>query len=197
MLHIVTPISRPENLEKIHASIRAHVPIEYRWWCVFDYRVSVPPKPQDWQSVAYWGHGGGPRSAVGYPQRNFVLDQVDTGWLYFLDDDNVIHPRLIRVWLDALQRHPAGLWFIFRQVRPDGRIYLRPHCPPRQNFVDMGQSVIHRSVIGKHRFPEQYGGDGLLFERLGQWAEVICVDEEATYYNALRDNDGRQTPPAD
>lgn len=194
MLHIVTPISRPENLEKIHASIRAHVPIEYRWWCVFDYRIAVPPRPAGWESLAYWGHGGPARSAVGYPQRNFALDQIDDGWLYFLDDDNLIHPELIPAWVEALQRYPAGRWFLFRQVRPDGRIYLRPSCPPRVNFVDIGQAIIHRNVFGEARFEERHAGDGLLFERLGRQQKVICIDREATFYNALRQNDGRKDP---
>lgn len=194
-LHVITPISRPKNLPALYKSLCDHLPMAWRWWCIFDRRVKLPPKPPQWRDVAYWGYAPEGPSVAGYGQRNFALDQILDGWIYFLDDDNLIHPRLIPTWSEAIREYPQAWWFIFRQVRPNGAIYLRATCPPRINHVDIGQSMIHRKVIGAQRFENQYCADGILFERLAQQFEPVCVDVEATFYNALRVNDGGQAPP--
>ncbi len=188
MLHIVTPVSRPWNLAALDESLRRGIRrTPYAWWVVFDVaRTTIPPRPI-WCDAAYWGPGDGRTGAVGYPQRNWALDRIDDGWVYFLDDDNLIHPDMERVWEESLQAHPDADWFVFRQVRRDGTTYLPPHCPPRVGRIDVGQGIMKRERIGRMRFPaDRYDADGALFERLALDRGPCCVDHAAAYYNALR-----------
>lgn len=188
ILHIVTPVSRPDNLPRLYRSIR----LGFRhtlpaWWVIFDPQVPSPPLPTDWRHIGFWGVGPGHRGAVGYPQRNWALDQIGSGWVYFLDDDNLIHPNLEKAWSEALLACPGRAWYIFRQVRADGSLYLAPHCPPRVGAIDVGQVLIRREALGTWRFEEhRYDADGRLLEAFAAIIPPVCWDAAATYYNALR-----------
>mgnify|MGYP003735106721 CR=1 FL=1 len=152
-------------------------------------RSPCPPRAPAWglAGIVFWGPGPSRPGAVGYPQRNFALDQIPGGWIYFLDDDNLIHPALEKTFQQALDQHPQADWFLFRQVRPDGVLYLAPHCPPRVGLVDVGQGIIRREAFGAARFEEdRYDADGRLFEQLAGTTTPRCIDQVAAYYNALR-----------
>ena len=167
--------------------------IPWRWWVIFDRNVAdLPARPPD-LPLGYWDYGQESDSVGGYSLRNECLEKIDSGWIYFLDDDNLIHPHLEIVFLLARRSFPAAQWFIFRQVRPDGTIYLRPQVPPRVNAVDIGQCVLRRDLmkntgepIPPWSFEHHPAADGLLYERLSQDVAPIALDLEATYYNALR-----------
>lgn len=195
-LHVITPVSRPENLPAIGYSLRTgFATIAWTWWVVFDRAIpKLPPRPRD-IPIAFWDFGPESHAIGGYSLRNHALEKIYSGWLYFLDDDNLIHPHLEMTFLFASRSYREGQWFIFRQLRPDGTIYLRPRCPPRVNAVDIGQCVLRRDLVtptGEPVPPWRFGchraADGVFFERLGQIIPAVCLDVEATYYNALRGN---------
>jgi hypothetical protein len=137
--------------------------------------------------VVFWGPGPERIGAVGYPQRNWALDNIGTGWIYFLDDDNLLHPSFERAWNESSLLYPDAEWFIFRQVRGNGDVYLKATCPPAVGLIDVGQVIIKREVFASHRFEEdRYDADGRLFQCLAVHTPPRCIDVEATYYNALR-----------
>lgn len=188
ILNIVTPVTRPNNLECIHNSItrsfRRALP---NWWVVFDAAAKFTPLPPSWRNVVFWGPGPNRAGIAGYQLRNFALELICSGWVYFLDDDNLVHPNLETAWLGAVKEHPDAKWFIFRQVRRSGEVYLRPHCPPRIGLVDVGQCIIAVDALRGYRFREdRYDADGELFQRMAAAVPPVCIDEEATFYNALR-----------
>lgn len=192
-LHIVTPVSRPNNLCWLADSIRDNLQnIPWDWWVVFDRAVTIPLKP-DYQRIKYWEYGPDENSIGGFSLRNHVLDLIDSGWLYFLDDDNIIHPDLETTLLFSWKSYPSAQWFVFRQVRPDGSVYLHPQCPPRTNSIDIGQCVMRKDLIGQDgepvgpwRFPPRRDADGVIFQEIAIKVKPVCVDVAATYYNALR-----------
>lgn len=193
ILHIITPVSRPQNLTALALSLRGLLSIPWRWWVIFDRNVAdLPARPPD-LPLGHWDYGRESDSVGGYSLRNECLEKINSGWIYFLDDDNLIHPHLEIVFLLTRRSFPAAQWFIFRQVRPDGTIYLRPQVPPRVNAVDIGQCVLRRDLmkntgepIPPWSFEHRPAADGLLYERLSQDVGPIALDLEATYYNALR-----------
>lgn len=187
VLHIITPITRPHNLNHIYESLQSGLRTSrWCWWCVFD--MDPPRPPLAWQNIAYWGRPEVPSGRVGHPQRNWALDQIKDGWVYFLDDDNLLHPYFEKAWLEAMKRHPKSKWFLFLQVRRSGEVYLLPTEKPTVGKVDTGQGVIARDAIGNWRFPFpwNYWADGEFFEFLARSVMPTCVDVPATYYNALR-----------
>lgn len=187
-LHIITPVSRPYFLPEVARSIKsAFHEIQPIWYCSFDNGIAIPdPLPEDGWRLGYWGPTKG-KGIYGNNCRNTVLDMFSSGWIYFLDDDNLIHPRLESVFLAALQQYPQAQWFVFHQVLLDGRFYLRATDQPRFGHIDTGQCVLRRELIGEDRFQlDEYAADGLLYTRLSEKCRPVAIPEIATYYNALR-----------
>lgn len=154
-LHIITPCSRPENLPALAESIAACPnPHGYplTWWVVFDADEPgpVPTIPGVTVSLSHrepgWGHA----------QRNFALEQIRSGLVATLDDDNLLHPGFLS------HRYEPGRAYLLTQDRGD-RILIPE---PRVTQVDSGQIVIDRGLIGGRRFPLGYCGDGEFVEAL-------------------------------
>lgn len=187
-LHIITPVSRIENLPRLWHSIEAGLrATPVAWWCLFDERFGpVPPRPP-WSQVHYWGPGSGQTGAVGYAARNWALERITGGWLYFLDDDNLIHPEFEDAFIEARHLHPHAGWFLFDQVAADGTLLREAQCPPSVGHVDLGQAVIRRDILQGFRFQEdRYDADGELFARLAAAVPPVCIPRRASFYNALR-----------
>lgn len=90
MLTIITPCCRPENLPKIYESI--HFESIDKWIIIYD-----TTKGRTYTHI-YNNH---PKiievdcsdpGVTGNPQRNLGISMVKDGFLFFLDDDNIMHP---------------------------------------------------------------------------------------------------------
>lgn len=189
-LHIITPVTRIGNVFEIHQNlVNSFKKLDVKWYCIFDSFVSFFANPFVEKvgsvSVALWRQSK-IQCPWGYACRNQVLDILENGWIYFLDDDNLIHPAFEETFINCLEKFPDSRWFIFRQIRPDGRIYLYETDRPRVNYVDMGQCVVERSVIGNIRMDNRRDADGKFYEQLLKNVSPIAIPIAATYYNALR-----------
>ena len=100
-LTIITPCSRPENLPALYRSLDFRIVRE--WIIVHDttrgriveHQFLDDPRVRE---VEYADASG--ISAAGNAQRNFALRLLHgDGYVYFLDDDNVVHPNFWRVLL--------------------------------------------------------------------------------------------------
>jgi len=90
-INIITPCSRPQNLHKISESI--NIPKEnYRWIVVFDLE-NLEDKLLIPNNCEYYFHKN-KQSVYGHSQRNFAIDLVKEGYVYFNDDDTTLHPEL-------------------------------------------------------------------------------------------------------
>ena len=88
-LNIITPCSRPENLNVISESI--NIPNEnYRWIVVFD--LENIPKNIPGNAEAYCHKNI--NSAFGNSHRNFGIGLVENGYVYFNDDDTILDKNL-------------------------------------------------------------------------------------------------------
>lgn len=97
---IITPSIRPENLKKVRSSINFNYVDE--WIIVYDGRV-ILDNPQIFASeqnpkIKEYVHTS--EGTSGNPQRNFALDQIQNKetYLYFLDDDNLIHKDFYKLF---------------------------------------------------------------------------------------------------
>ena len=164
-LTIVTPCSRPQNLSAIAESIKPGRSLfDVIWMVVFDNR--------ECKESINGGH-----------QRNCALDAIMDGWVYFLDDDTIIHPDLFSEL--AKVAAPA---VAFEQ---DLETWIRKVAPSEMRVchIDMGQVVIRRELIGNTRFiVDQHIEDGLFIESIyksnpNAWS---FIDKPLCYYNKLR-----------
>jgi len=151
-LNIVTPCSRPENLHIINQSI--NIPKDnYRWIVVFDLD-ELPNKeliPTNCETYLYRENG----SVVGHAQRNYALDIIDDGYVYFNDDDTTIHPNL---WKTIKNFNSDFISFI--QLNKNGQMRLIGN-EVRVGGIDSHNFIVSRNVVGSSRFfINRYDADG-------------------------------------
>ena len=185
---LITPSIRPENLLKIMDSIR----FEYinKWIIVYDgSKIVENPKlfiNNKIEEHIYKGDG-----ISGNPQRNYALDllkDTDTDtYLYYLDDDNIIHPELYNL-LDNIEDDKM---YTFDQQRPDNifpfKTLLKGNDITLFN-IDTAMMLIDYNLCKDIRWvADKYNADGLYItecytKNKDKW---IYVDKLMAYYNPL------------
>lgn len=99
---IVTPVSRPQNLPTIAATI----PRGCIWVLAFDACVDEAQVASiRRRGIGHIHYETGVSGFWGKPQINYALDKLnlsgDRDWLHVLDDDNVMHPE----WWHQIVKH--------------------------------------------------------------------------------------------
>ena len=187
MLTIITPCCRPANLPALRESIDLDA-IE-RWIIVHDTTMTrgVYSPLFDHPKITELGHISSPGTCSGNSQRNVALRLVRYGLVYFLDDDNVIHPDFWKI----APLFKEGHFYTFDQQRWDefvatpGGIFKGD--TPRLQKIDTAQYVVDVRMARPWK-EDDYKADGLFIEdiflRFSQEHEYIPV--VASYYNFLR-----------
>jgi hypothetical protein len=178
-INIITPCSRPENLQKISKSI--NIPKEnYRWIVVFD-SLTLPHEsyiPNNCEIYLYKDSN----SISGNGQRNLALDLVKTGHIYFNDDDTLIHPNL---WENIKEIESDFISFI--QINKDGSIRLKGD-EINIGYVDSHNFVVSQKIINNTRFIiDKYDADGYFAKECYNKSTIkTYIDKELSIYNLLR-----------
>lgn len=188
MINIITAVSRPGNLKTIEESlIRVLTVDEWRWWLIGDGRriaaADVEPMKAlknatvHYQEKAFIDEQG---FACGL-LRNIALDRIETGWIYCIDDDTIIHENLPNMLGE-------DLWLVaFQSIHKDGRIYCEPST---DGDMDMSSFAWRIEQFMGHRFnPYTYTSDCEMWRSL--WpacdqAHRAISRMPAGYYNYLR-----------
>lgn len=178
-LAIITACTRPENLARIGQDMTGDV----RWIVVMDCESDVPI-----DGVNILRYAGTPKSrAGGQHAKNFGLERAlndpSITHVYFLDDDNVLHPDFLPTILPLVAESETEL-IVFAQDLGDAT-WIRPPVI-KVGSLDQAQYVVRVSAIKKLRIPETYTGDGefavMLKER---GCTVGKIDRPLAYYNRL------------
>lgn len=184
MLYIVTPVSRPENLEAIANSFKDF--LEYskqpntniRWIVILDRKLIKIDNHKDFElfidltniifnkirknyiSTIFYSEIA--NAFVGHAHRNYFIDKIYPGlgisendFAYFLDDDTILHPEFLENILPVLENDKPEI-VIFGQNNKDNSVRL---LPSKENikvgYIDMGQYVFKiNSLPGHIRFKE-------------------------------------------
>lgn len=185
-LTIITAVTRPENLPALARSIEPGRELfSITWRVVFD-GAKVKHMDVPGAVTAVVSHAG---SGWGNYQKNFALDCTADGWVYFLDDDNIIHPDFFSAMHRAIYETDAS-GFAFPQIDGCGEATKRA-CPEhmRPDYIDLAQVMMSRELIGDQRFIlGAYNADGRLIASL--YAANPCawafLDKPLCFYNYLR-----------
>jgi hypothetical protein len=178
-LNIVTPCSRPENLMKISKSI--NIPKEnYRWIVVFD-GTSLPLKnliPVECETYLHTNK----ESVVGHSQRNFALNLITEGYVYFNDDDTIIHENL---WENI--KDLDNDFISFSQEHKNGQLRLLGNII-KVYSIDSHNFIIDRSLIGESKFDiKKYNADGYFAEECFKKSKNYkFINKILSTYNSLR-----------
>jgi hypothetical protein len=160
-VHILTAVTRPENLPEIARSI------------------AEAAQKTEYEIVWHWRFDPELRHVGGQALKNKMLDGIEEGWVVFLDDDTIMHPDLLATVARSSARAVV--------VSQDGGGLEAKRGNVHVGTIDIGQAVIDRKLIANERIPLEYAGDGEFLQRvLGGVREVRFVKERLAYYNALR-----------
>lgn len=122
-------------------------------------------------------------------QRNRGMEMATGDWLYFLDDDNLAHPKLVN---KVRYYGKGGKIVIFNQFSESKgrRINGFDIKKLRPAYIDTAQLVVpakykHVRWSNKREYPEEYDYLVDLIEEAGE-ENVVFVDRLVSYRNYLR-----------
>lgn len=191
MLSVITPCSRPLNLPTIYSSILNMNSNNVEWIIVFDnielderilsYETTIPIKL--FKSIKQIGDNYASR------QRNIGIENANGDYLYFLDDDNLVHKFLHK----KIKSYSNGdNILIFNQFNQKlGRI-LKPDFniqKMNKGQIDTAQFVVPR------KYNSRWRNDSKLIEEYDYLCDLInevgydkfkYVDKLYTFRNYLR-----------
>jgi len=161
MLTIITACSRPNNLD----ILKEHILFEYieKWIIVYDTSKDriYEKRYADPQIEEYFHDAGG---VFGNAQRNYGISLVKKGHIYFLDDDNIIHPRF---W-QLIPHLEENTFFTFDQIHVDKNFVMQGYNIIECS-IDLAQFVVPVSLLGDVRFIlDKYSADGAFIEKLNE-----------------------------
>ena len=177
---IITPCCRPRNLVKLRDSI--DFSYVHAWIIVYDktkiYKLpNVFGAENNDKIKEYIHHGAG---ISGNPQRNRALDRITNKntFLYYLDDDNLIHPNLYYL-LDVIDKDHI---YSFNQIDrlKGGTLKL--------GSIDTAMFLIDHDLCKGLKWDRRnYNADGVYIEECDRLnpRKHIYVDNDLCFYNKL------------
>jgi hypothetical protein len=176
-LNIITPCSRPNNLQVISESI--NIPKEnYRWIVVFD-SLEIPANvPNNCEAYCLKDNN----SIYGNAQRNFGIDLVSKGHVYFNDDDTIIQPTL---WEEIKDKDFAD-FISFKQSNKDNTLRLEG-IEIAINYIDSHNFITSLESINNRWVLDRYDADAVFaIESYKNAKETLYIPKVLSVYNSLK-----------
>lgn len=191
-IFILTATYRDANLGKLAVGIRGLTGLfNVHWFPVMDTVFG------NWHAGAKYNIG---MDLVSRILTRMPLPEAQNSWLYFLDDDNLIHEEFGQALLNAISSRPEDQWqktmFLMRQYLPSGNLRL-DNVHVGAGSIDTGCMIPNAAATLnpalRWRLADASTGffDYAFADRLvvkGEF-EAVLVDGK-TYYNAIS---GRET----
>jgi len=175
-LTIITPCSRPENIKFIELNfdyIEEWI-IVYDGKSVQDFEKINNPKVKQY---IHFVEG----SVYGNAQRNYGISKVtnENTFIYFLDDDNIIHPELYNLKLNK------EYFYTFDQLNDTK---LRKGNNIKVNFIDTAMFLCYYPMIKNIKWENVRNADGLFIERVHKLHSKNWnyVNKTLCYYNKIK-----------
>lgn len=199
LLNIITPMTRTENRVAIHDSIfqQENPGFIIKWYVIVDNTEEdslckeglLPPHPLQsmcHKLIFFPSNGMG---ISGNIQRNRALECITSGYVYFLDDDNILHPDYLITMYDLINKN-IGKTIITDQITKDGS-YRLTAGPDKTKvcYIDTAQYTIPRIMIGDNRWsPFDYCADGNFIQEIynRNQDKFVFINKPLCYYNYLR-----------
>ena len=178
-LTIITPCSRPKNLPLLFESLEFS--LIKNWFIVYDSTKSdVSYQFKHPKIIEYNEERVG---FSGNTQRNRGIENTHGGLIYFLDDDNIVHPHFWNI-LPEFSNEKLNLFQIEGHPQNENLNLLNPS----PGTIDTSMYCVDRKLVGNTRWlPHLYAADGVFAETLycKNPNSLKIFDEKAAYYNYL------------
>ena len=202
-INILTRCTRIQNIEKIKKSIFTEIyNVKVNWHVVFDIDVlkeisfdllNTLKQPNIF--IHYHTLGGKKIDTSGgwHIDLNSIISSLK-GWIYILDDDNLLHKEFYKSVFESHLLQKDKLIFLFNQ-EVGGRDFtgLQTRVVDMSNIkvghIDTAQFIIHSDVFNKlnFKFGVGYVADGEFIERVYNSAPFLFekIDKVISHYNIL------------
>ena len=171
ILHILTAVTRPQNLPKMAGSlIPAAAGVELTW---------------------HFGYNVDRKHIAGQAVKNRLLDTITApdDWDWILDDDNTAHPDFFGRLAETVAANLSVRMVACTQIAPSGPCRSVSRDSLKACRIDAAQTVIRRDAIGQYRLREIYAGDSQWIEKIADTLrpdEIAYIHEDVVHYNWLR-----------
>jgi glycosyltransferase involved in cell wall biosynthesis len=205
-INIITRCTRIDNLYKVKESIFNNQNFIINWYVIFDTSV-IKEIDGDVLSMLYQNNCNirfvnGQSGDFGHQLINMCIDDIKSGFVYVLDDDNIIHENFYDTLYEYITNNPDKKGFIFNQkvggVDFSG-LDIRIASPENTKVqsIDMSQFILSRDLIGENRLGVMnYMADGIFIENLfnENKDDFIFINEILCYYNKLSKKKNNSLP---
>lgn len=194
--NIVTRCTRIKDLATVQASIDIHQGVNKTWHIIFDnaaiesIELSLLRRLQDTGAKLYFSKGG--RETMLFPEACDIVRTFDPSYIFFLDDDNTLHPKYFNRVSQVIEENPDKKIIVTEQL-VDGKDFtglkIRPIGPKhtKVQHIDTAQMTIHTSVFDRYSIGKNYTADGdfaeEVFNEHPEWFHYL--PEVLSYYNRL------------
>ena len=185
MLHLITPLYRFQNVEKVYASITNHPDVT---WHIG--KSASKPYTLPFEDGRVKVYDVNCKDTDPVAKRNFALSKVKDGYFHLLDDDTLFHPNMYKLYKQMEELDYKGM-VIGKQIEKDKKIRLKEIPRPMYCFVDAGNVLCHYSAIeyiltakdkSMHLAP-----DYNLWEKAYSFLKEVKMTEDViSIYNALK-----------
>lgn len=200
-LHIITRCSRLNNILTVGESLPIKDgKLQVEWHVIFDSTrlkdidAEILGKLQQFGAKIYFEFSQG--GDYLYPQMNkVIIDNITDGWIYSLDDDNILHEKLFENFeaLVGFAEAEKSIGIVFNQ-KVDGKDFtgcdVRYAKPENMKVrsIDLAQFILNRSVFNDFDFKGGYDADGKFIEVVYQKNSdgFLFIDKILAHYNALQ-----------
>jgi hypothetical protein len=192
MLHIITPLYRPENLEKIYESIPVESDI---CWHISksNKREKLGNSFLSTDKNIFLYDVDCEDNEI-YKKRNAVFESIKDGYFCFIDDDTIFHHGMYKVYKKCKEDDflPYIGMLVGTQINHEGKIRLKP-SKPIYCKIDTGNVLAHASCLQEIRWPSTHvvgknDKDFLFWEAVYNFYHKNCklTEEVISVYNKLR-----------
>lgn len=188
--HVITRCTRVENLLTIADSVYKEG-VDVTWHVVFDTSVikeveaSLLGELYRRGAELHFKDGDG----WGLSNLNDILISLPKGYIFHLDDDNIIHPDYYKEITNAIKKKKSLAYCYNQLVNVES---LETRTASSKNTVvggiDLAQYTVHTDVYKLISYGSGYTADGEFIEALHnlQPSEFVFIDQTLCYYNYLQ-----------
>ena len=187
---IITPASRFKNLKILKKSINFN--FIFKWIIIYDGNLikNYFKQFEKINQIEEFIYFPSINEIQGNGQRNYALDHIKKNYstecpfIYFLDDDNIIHPNFYKLISKFQENH----MYTFDQQRTR---YILSGIKPKLYYIDQAMFISDFNIVRDIRFNSStYNADGSYIEECYKknTKNHLYINEVGSYYNYLRRN---------
>ena len=141
MLHLVTPLYRFQNVEKVYRSFSQYPDVK---WHMGKSKHKDYTFPHQDDRINVYDVNCADDDPV--TKRNFALSKVTEGYFHLLDDDTLFHPNMYKLYKEVEKLNYKGM-VIGKQEEKNNVIRLKEIPHPVYCYIDAGNVLCHHSAI--------------------------------------------------